>query len=604
MKIQPRDYQAFAIDSIFQYFASGNAGNPLVAAPTGTGKSVIIAGFLDKVFKWFPNQKILVLTHVKELIQQNYEKLIAVWPQAPAGVYSSGLRKRDTMQQIIFGGIASVARKHAAFGRVDLILIDEAHLVNPEEEGMYRGFIAKLKEVNPLIKVVGFTATPWRLGHGKITDDGIFTDICCDMTGIEAFNWLIAQGYLLPLVPKQTELMLDVDGVHKRGGEFIQGELQTAVDKHEITEKAVLEAIELGQNRNAWLVFAAGVEHAIHIAEIMNAHGIPTAAVHSKLADTERDQILADFKAGKLRCVTNNNVLTTGFDHPGIDLILMLRPTASSVLWVQMLGRGTRPLFADGYDMSSTEGRLASIQASGKHNCLVLDFAGNTRRLGQINDPVVPRKKGEKGGEAPVRLCEECNTYNHASARHCAYCGHEFHIQTKLKQAASTQALIKVDAPIVEVFKVDHITYTRHEKVGKPPMMKATYYCGLRMFSEFVCVEHEGFAQSKARRWWRERSDLTFPSETAEALELADQLRSATHLRIWINKQFPEILATCFDGTAFGAQESAGDAPTVQATANKRAPVKAPDFADAQDDNIPFDISPASHALPDGIVPF
>ncbi len=524
-----------------------------------TGKSVVIARFLQSVFHYYPNQKIMVLTHVKELIEQNHAKLMAIWPNAPAGIHSAGLKKRDVLNQIIFGGIASVAKKWAEFGFVNLILIDEAHLVSPSEETMYRSLIEGLKSINPHLKIIGFTATPWRLGQGRITEDGIFTDICFDITGLTAFNRLIAEGFLAPLIPKKTKMILDVDGVHMRGGEFIQGELQNAVDKEEITSVALREAMECGYDRRHWLIFCSGVDHAIHTADMLTMMGIPCGAVHSKMKDAERDQVIADFKSGKLRAVANNNVLTTGFDMPGIDLIIMLRPTASPVLWVQMLGRGTRPFECAEYK---------------KENCLVLDFAGNTKRLGPINDPVIPRKKGTKGGEAPVKLCEACGMYNHASVRYCGGsphpspegCGHEFPIMTKLKQEASTAELIKGDVPIVEIFKIDHITYSRHQKVGKPDAIKVSYYCGYQHFEDYVCLEHEGFASRKARMWWRERSEYPVPETTNAALGTTNLLKTPTHLRVWINKKYPEIMKYCFDGTAFGTVEAsdADPGPAVQ----------------------------------------
>lgn len=557
MKIQPRQYQADAVQSLYDYFAA-QTGNPLILMPTGTGKAVVIALFLESVFRSYPGQKILVLTHVKELVEQNYEKLKSLWPSAPAGVYSAGLNRRDYVHNIIFAGIASVAKKPELFGCVHLVIIDEAHLVSPSEETMYRAFLNALLSVNPMMKVIGLTATGWRLGHGRITEDGIFTDVCFDVTSLHEFNKLIADGYLSSLIPRQTSTLLDVDGVHMRGGEFLASELQLAVDKDEITYAALREAVHLASDRDHWLVFASGVQHAEHVAQMLESMGVPTVVVHSKMSGKDRDERIAGFKAGRYRAAVNNNVLTTGFDFPGIDCIIVLRPTASPVLWVQMLGRGTRPVYAPGFDLDSAEGRLLAIQSGPKQNCLVLDFAGNTKRLGPINDPVIPRRKGEKGGEAPVKLCPACATWNHASVTHCVHCGMEFTFTSKLKQEASSDQLIKDDSPIVEVFAVDHITYTRHSKVGKPPMMKVSYYCGLRMFEEFVCIEHEGFAQRKARMWWREHrgealAHLELPPTTAQALELAPHLQSTTHLRVWTNKKYPEILAHCFDGTAFGA---------------------------------------------------
>ena len=599
--ILDRDYQVEAVQSIWTYFTR-NTGNPVIAMPTGTGKSIVIARFLQSVFSSYPNQKILILTHVKELIQQNYEKLMMVWEFAPAGIYSAGLNQRVSHKAITFAGIASVAKKASLFGHVDLILIDEAHLVSPSEATMYQAFIGGLLATNPWLKVVGLTATPWRLGHGHITDPvvkpsgeevpSIFSDVCFDITSIEPFNRLIAEGYLCPLVPKRTATVLDVDGVHMRGGEFIESELQTAVDKDEVTLAALKEAMELGHDRRKWLIFASGTDHADHIADMLNTLGISAGCVHSKREG--RDQTIRDFKAGRLRAIVNNNVLTTGFDDPEIDMIVVLRPTASSVLWVQMLGRGTRPLYAPGFDLMTLDGRLAAIAAGGKANCLVLDYAQNTRRLGPINDPVVPRRKGQKGGEAPVKLCPACDCYVHASLRYCnglkldgSTCGHEFVFENKLKQSAGAIELIKGDMPITEVFKVDHITVAKHEKVGVPAMMKVTYYCGYRMFSEYVCPEHPvtNFAHKKARSWWKVRSNDTIPATTPALIEVAPTLPAPTHIRVWTNKKWPEILATCFDGTAFNTVEPSDydSAPEVlvegQGTTSKRY---------EHDDEIPF----------------
>lgn len=567
--ISPRSYQIEAAQSVPNYFMT-HSGNPVVAMPTGTGKSVVIAMLLQMVYHYWPGQRVMVLTHVKELIQQNYDKLMTLWPAAPAGVYSAGLNRKESNRKITFAGIGSVVKKAQLFGHIDLVLIDEAHLVSPNDETLYQFFLAALKAVNPHVRVIGFTATPWRLGTGRITEDGIFTDVCFDITGMQAFNRLIAEGFLAPLIPRQTKMLLDIEGVHMRGGELIASELQHAVDKYEVTQAALRETLELAYDRRHWLIFASGVEHACNIADMLNDMGVPTVAIHSKMGDAQRDQAIIDFKAGKYRAAVNNNVLTTGFDFPAIDCIIVLRPTASTVLWVQMLGRGTRPFQCDEYK---------------KENCLVLDFAGNTRRLGPINDPVIPRKKGDKaGGEAPVKLCGSCATYNHASVTHCAYCGAEFTFKVKIKQTAASDELLRGEAPLVEVFKVDHITYSTHEKAGRPPMMKVTYYCGLRSFSEYVCIQHDGFAQRKARQWWRERSSAPFPESTEAALTMTSSLTAATHLRIWVNKQYPEILTHCFDGTAFGQQEASAP-PTVDTTA--QAARVAPSFAD-MDDDIPF----------------
>lgn len=597
-----RPYQTDAVDSLWGYFRSGGAGNPLVAMPTGTGKSVVIARFLQSVYGTYPGQRIQILTHVKELIQQNYEKLLMLWPFAPAGVYSAGLKRKDLGKPITFAGIQSVWKMAAAFGHVDLLLIDEAHLMPVADVAMYRTYISGLRAINPNLKIIGFTATPWRLGQGRLTDpvevkgqlvEPLFTDVCYDITGTEAFNRLIAEGYLIPLRPKRTQAVLEADGIHMRGGEFIEAELQDFVDAHdELTWAALKEARDVAEaeQRRSWLVFATGIRHADTISGMLDELGVSNGVIHNK--SSGRDELIQASKRGQVTALVNNNVLTTGFDNPLIDLILVLRQTASAVLWVQMLGRGTRPVYAPGYDLTTLGGRLAAIGEGGKRDCRVLDFAGNTRRLGPINDPVVPKRRGKGGGDAPVKCCDHCDEWVHASLRTCLYCGFEFPFETKLKSEASSQELVRGDDPIVEVFKVDHVTASQHNKIGRPPSVKLSYYCGLRsVFTDYLCIEHDGFAQRKARQLWREMTgdDIWFPQFTGDALERIGELTMPTHLRVWTNKQYPEILARCYDGTAFGTQEAC-EPPTVDG-ARQTAPIAhlatTGDYEDL-DDDIPF----------------
>jgi DNA repair protein RadD len=544
---QPRWYQQEAEAAIFNYFKNGGVGDPIVAMPTGTGKSIVIAKFIENVFKQWPTQRVMMLTHVKELIQQNAEKLMSVWPTAPLGIYSAGLNSRDMALPIVFGGVQSVSKaikkslekndglpphmKH--FGFRDLVIIDECHLLGPNEDTMYQYTIKELRKINPYLKVIGLTATPYRLKQGMITDEGgIFTDICYDLTTMKSFNRLIDEGFLAPLIPKRTKIEVDVSSVGMARGDYNSKQLQAAVDVDEITYNAVKEIVEEGHDRKSWLIFASGVENSEHIASCLQSFGVSAAACHSKLKAAENDARIAAFKRGELQALVNNNKLTTGFDHPGIDLIGMLRPTLSPGLWVQMLGRGTRP-------------------CEGKQNTLVLDFAGNTRRLGPINDPVKPKKagKGKGAGDAPVRICDKCGMYNHASARVCNNCGYEFPRETKIFATAGEDELIKSDAPQVEYFPVQKVIYNLHEKKNKqgvlmaPPSIKVSYFCGLRKFDEWVCLEHDKYAGKKARDWWRQRHQEEPPATTHRALEKVSELAVPTRIRVWVNKKYPEVLS-------------------------------------------------------------
>lgn len=532
----PRQYQLDAVNSVFNYFFNGGKGNPVLAMPTGSGKAWVATEFIRRALTGWPNQRMLYLVHVKELVEQSYKTMLKIWPLAPAGVHSAGLKQRDTLAPIIFGGVASVAKKISEFGHVDVIVIDEAHMLSTNENSMYQKIIFELKKVNPFLKVVGLSATPFRLGQGMITDAGVFTDICFDITGYKEFNKLIADGYLAPLIPKRTKTELDISNVEIQNGDFVQNQLQIAVDKAEITHAALKEMIAAGHDRKSWLVFASGVDHADHIEQQLNSFGIPTAAVHSKMPTEERDKRILDFKSGKLRCAVSMGVLTTGFDHPPIDLIGMLRPTMSPGLWVQMLGRATRP-------------------SPGKTNALVLDFAGNTPRLGPINDPVIPKRKGKSTGEIPIRICEDekmesgigCGTYNHLSARVCDGCGAKFKIQTKITKTASTQELLKGSLPIVEYFDVQNVIYKKLSSAHKPPMLKVSYTCGLRRFDEVVCLEHKPPALHFAHEWWRKRHASNPPPTVDAALDVKGWLRIPQKIKVWCNAEpYPKIMEVVF----------------------------------------------------------
>jgi superfamily II DNA or RNA helicase len=347
-----RPYQRAAIDAIYDYFGTAT-GNPLVVMPTGTGKSVVLAHFLREAVGDWGDTRILVLTHVRELIRQNFQALVRVWPLAPAGIYSAGLNKRDIGAQILVAGIQSIHKRAYNVQRCDLVLIDEAHLLGVADTGMYRKFLKELREINPHLKVIGFTATPYRMDSGLLHEgkDRLFTDVAYEVPLLQ----MIEQGYLCPVVPKRTETQLDVTGVGTRGGEFIAGELERAVDLDPVTQSAVDEIVRLGTERGSWLIFASGVSHAEHVRDAIRTRGISCEMVNGETPIPERDRILGDFKSGRLRAVTNVGVLTTGFDAPGIDLIALMRPTKSLSLYVQMLGRGTR--LAEGKDDCIAEGQ-------------------------------------------------------------------------------------------------------------------------------------------------------------------------------------------------------------------------------------------------------
>ena len=231
-----RDYQQRSIDMLYDWMRN-HSGNPCAVLPTGAGKSHIVAYLCKDAVQTWPETRILMLTHVKELIEQNAEKMREHWKNAPMGIYSASIGKRQLGEPITFAGIQSVRNKAEEIGHIDLVIIDECHLINHKDEGGYRKLIGDLLKINPQMRVIGLTATPWRLGHGRI-DEGeetIFDGLVEPVTIEE----LIYKGFLAPLKSKITKEHLSVEGVSKRGGEFIESQLQKAVDKADINDRRI-----------------------------------------------------------------------------------------------------------------------------------------------------------------------------------------------------------------------------------------------------------------------------------------------------------------------------------------------------------------------------
>ena len=200
-----RQYQQRAIDDLYKWFSDGNKGNPCLVLPTGSGKSHIIAALCKDALQNWPETQVLMLTHVKELISQNAEKMREHWKGAPMGIYSSSLNKRQLGEPITFAGIQSIRNKAQQLGHIDLVIIDECHLVSHKDEGGYRKLLSSLLIIHPALRVIGLTASPYRLNHGLITDKPALFDELIDPVSIE---YLISKGFLSTLRSKITSSKL------------------------------------------------------------------------------------------------------------------------------------------------------------------------------------------------------------------------------------------------------------------------------------------------------------------------------------------------------------------------------------------------------------
>jgi DNA repair protein RadD len=527
-----RDYQREAIDAINKYLNEKD-GQCLCVVPTGGGKALIIAAFMKELLEQYPDCRIAMLSHRKELLSQNYQELINLWPEAPATLYSAGLGSKNITGQILIAGIQSIHRHAARVQACHLVLIDEAHLLSFNQSSMYRKFLSELNDINcGCMKVVGFTATPFRMSDGLLYEgeDRIFTDICYNVPILDLIN----RGFLAPVVPLRAHTQLDTTGVGTRNGEFIPSQLQAAADKEEITRAAVAEIVHHGASRKSWVAFCTGVAHAEHVRDEIRRYDISCEMVTGDTEPVERDRIIRDFKSGKIRCLTNVEVLTTGFNAPCIDLIAMLCPTKSPAKYVQVMGRGTRT-------------------APGKTDCLVLDFSGTTSRFGPIDMVNGKSKMKGSGGETPIKKCPVCETEMYISARACDNCGHEFEINgSKLDTKASTSPLLSNQ--IIPTWEfVDGVTYARHvnrKEPDKPNTLRISYMCGMTTYSEWKAFDHPAHSGSKrmADKWWLERGQAPAPANLDEALKRVRELRqpSEVQVRPKPGTKFHEVMAARF----------------------------------------------------------
>ena len=498
-----RPYQQETVDAIYQHLRERD-DNPCGVVPTAGGKTYVLATICrDVVQRW--SGRVLVLAHVKELLEQAVEKLELVAPDIAdqIGVYSAGLKRRDTKHPVLVAGIQSVYKRACELDAFDLIIIDEAHMIPTEGDGMYRTFLNDAMTINPRVRAIGLTATPFRMKTGMICKpNNILNHICYDISVRE----LILDGYLCPLVTKAGRQEVDTSILHVRYGEFIQDEAEALMDRDELVQGACEEIITYTKDRSSCLVFATSVKHGKHIAEVLRStQSAKVGTVFGSTLTNIRDQTLEDFRAGLLKYLVNVNVLTTGFDAPNIDCVALVRPTLSPGLYYQMVGRGFR-------------------LHPGKENCLVLDFGGNVLRHGPVDRIKVTSNKKKGNGNAPVKVCPGCQSVVAAGFRRCPDCGYEFPPPERQRheRKATTAGVLSGQVTSTK-YEVTDVYFSVHTKRGASPeapkTMRVDYQIGFNQYqSEWVCFEHTGLPRHRAATWWQKRSDAPLPHTAEDAV--------------------------------------------------------------------------------------
>jgi len=372
MQYKLRSYQEEAVDKLL--WSQSLNGADICVLPTGAGKSLVIAELVVRL-----NQPILILQPSREILRQNYEKLLAYVPDELIGIYSASAGRKD-IAKFTFATIQSIYKKPEYFSHFNYIIIDECHLVNPKNlDGMFTQFLEAIGKP----KVIGLTATPYRMDVSyEQTGYGYFIA----HTAVKLINrmkgrfWhriiyninnreLMESGYLLPLKYIDKSLLDHKDiPTNKSGSDFDLGKFEERISG---SEEKILEAIFLAEELASHvLVFCSSVEQAERLQSFVEGSEVVT----SKTGKKTREKLILDFRQGRIKTVFNVGVLTTGFDFPELDAIVLLRPTRSIGLYYQMLGRGVRP-------------------AEGKKSCKVIDLTSTVKNLGRIETIRLEKKE-------------------------------------------------------------------------------------------------------------------------------------------------------------------------------------------------------------------
>lgn len=546
--IQLRPYQREAVDSVYSYWEKGG-GSPLIDLGTGLGKSLVAATFCKELLEGWPSLRIGVVTHVKELIAQNAQEMMRLWPQAPIGINSAGLGRRDLRSKILFCGIQSVHRKGDALGNFDVLLVDEAHLIPRRADTMYGSFIADCRERVPDMRMVLLTASPFRTDSGRL-DKGknALADKITYSYGIAEG---VRDGYLVPLLSKQGEHRNDISGVKVQSGEFAAKDLQEAAMPN--VRPAVEELVDWGRSegRRGWLVFSAGVKHAQAVRDEVRRHGVSCEVVTGDMPGGERDRIIKAYKAGQITCIASVNCILTGFNAPHVDLLAWMRDTLSPVIWIQGNGRGTR-VVANLHGLDSVDERLEAIASSLKPNCRVLDFTNNSRRLGPVDAINVRERNGGedfekvKPDDIRAKECPQCGEMIAIQCRRCPHCEYVYPVieQPKHEARADGEAIIMASITPPKWLTVNSVTYSRHTKPGRPDSLRVSYRCGLQAYDEWVALESER-ARGMASAWWRKMAGHSgpVPLTVTEALERLGDLAQPREILVKPEGKYWRIVA-------------------------------------------------------------
>ena len=410
-----RDYQSECIKALFSFLKATRGQknqNTLIQMPTGGGKSLVQAHAINKMIGLSPMVRVLCLCHSTEIIKQNYEEYISYTKNGNAGIYCGKLKRKDD-SQILFSSIQSIAKSELYKSRVDIIIIDEAHLCSNKMQGQYREFIDNAQKYNPKMRIIGMTATPWRMDNGCLIqgEDALFSSICYTVT----IKDLIDRKMLSIIKTPDKNSLVTIDcselKINRAKNDYTNSSMEEAVSGK--LNELVPDFIKRAEGRNHVVVFCPSIKICNDVCDILKAYDQTCEQFigsTKEKGENGRKSIKARFESGETRWLVSVDALTTGFNAKCVDCLVVLRPTQSSSLWIQILGRGMRILL-------------------GKEDCLLLDYGENISRHGSVEYIEAPPQKVKRngGGEMVyVKTCPDCKEDMHMSSKECPKCGYQY----------------------------------------------------------------------------------------------------------------------------------------------------------------------------------
>ena len=496
-----RTYQQRVVDLIMSHLDAYPDAAPIGWLPTGSGKSVI-SGALAGAMLHRSKMASLVVTHRRELVAQNASKLPG---HIKGSVFSAGLGQKNLNGQVIYAGIQSIQKQWSKLPKLGSVIIDEPQYA---AHGYY-DFIENVKKVSPHVRVIGLTATPYT-GNGTwlhmLPEKRLFTGIAAEV----GIGELLHEGHLCMLTPYSSTTRLTTEGVKvdSRTGDFQQNQLQALVDVPELVVQCATEIKSIFAERKSVLVFCTGVKHAEHMAAAL---GTSAAVVVAGTPMKERDRLIEEFRAGRLKYLCSCEVVLVGFDAVNTDGIACLRPTKSPLIYVQLLGRGMRP-------------------HHGKSDCLVADFTTNSETFPPV-DEVEGRPPKTGQGDAPTRICDNCFSIILAGLRKCPVCGEEFDFQNHEQQFDPETGLlisgVVKNEDGTKTYPVSDVTYeVRNTRAGSEALVAYYHAPGRKtpVAEDWYNLFHHkrSVASRDMEKWLRRSLTPGVPSNAQEALARAE----------------------------------------------------------------------------------